>query len=42
MHHDPLAAWEAWIIHTGLRILGIVTFLAFLGWAVVHLVKMFV
>ena len=35
------AAWEAWIIVTGLRLLTILTVLAFVGWAVVHLVKMF-
>ena len=33
---------EARIVHGGLRLLGIATFLAFVGWALVHLVKMFV
>lgn len=37
MDQDPLAAWEAWIVKTGLRILGILSFLAFLWSAVGHL-----
>lgn len=41
MHHDPLASWEARIVITGLRLLTILTFIAFAVWAVVHLVKMF-
>jgi hypothetical protein len=38
---DRLATWEARIVHGGLRILTILTFIAFFGWAVVHLWKMF-
>jgi hypothetical protein len=39
---DPLSQLEAWIVHTGLRILGIATFLAFFGWSLWHLARMFV
>lgn len=41
MDHDPLAPWEVRIVITGLRILTILTFAAFLAWASWHLVKMF-
>jgi len=42
VHKDPLAELEARIVHSGLRILGIISFLAFMAWALAHLAKMFV
>lgn len=41
MNDDRLATLETRIISGGLRILSIITFLAFMGWALLHLVKMF-
>jgi len=41
MKDDALANWEARIIHAGIRILTILTFLAFMVWALSHLVMMF-
>jgi hypothetical protein len=38
---DPLGPWEVRIILAGLRILSVITFFAFIGWALLHLAKMF-
>lgn len=38
---DPLGPWEITIIIAGLRILSILTFLAFGAWVVWHLIKLF-
>jgi hypothetical protein len=41
MSDDRLLTLEVRIISGGLRILSIITFLAFMGWALLHLAKMF-
>jgi hypothetical protein len=41
MTNDPLHDWEALIVLGGLRLLGILTFVAFFGWTVWHLINIF-